>query len=134
MARKIELTRDMAIEICAFAKMAVPQTTIAMHVGIDRTTLHRWVARGLTEDDGLLADFARDFRKAQAEAQTLLHNRIYTSDDPKCTMWMLERLYPQQYGKSIEVVMEQPSAPVIDASVTVRELEAELEALDGGEQ
>lgn len=131
-----KLTPEAHAEACQLARMGVPQTTIAQRIGVDRATVWRWVCKGASDPSGTIySDFSRDFTRAQSDAQIRLLAKVQKAADadPKYATWLLERLYPNEFGSAARVAVhvEQPSMPVIDASVTVRQLEAELEALDG---
>lgn len=81
--------------------------TAAAAAGVDRMTIRAWLKRGAREKVGRYAKFSRDVGKALGEAEAsllaLIATAAYGSKQWQAAAWILERKFPQRYGRRIQV-------------------------------
>lgn len=107
----------------------------AVFAGIDRGTYYRWLEKA--EDPRPEYQVYRDFRDTAIAARTEskvghvlnLHNA--GKKHWQASAWYLERSYPEQFGRRRLEVTGAEGGPI---RVDVEGLEAEIEALIGGER
>ena len=89
----------MAFENCTACRLA------CVRVDIDESTLYRWLTAGETQVRGRYCEFRKDFQRAIAEsAETLLNQiRVKAHEDWRAAAFILERRFPDDYGKRTEV-------------------------------
>ena len=131
MARPTKLTP----EVIALSKKLVPKLvflgTLADCLGLGRRTIHRWMARGgtlldkdpLTEAEALLVEFWHTIKKGLAEAEISLIQRIMRAKAWQAQAWLLERRWPEHWGKQAREIRELYKR--------LKLLEAQLEAQFG---
>ena len=95
-----ELTPEDHALACKLAGLAIPDETIANKLGIDAAILRRWISKGKAESKSPYAAFEEEFRKAKGDAQIRLLARVHKAaeEDARAAQWLLERLWPEQYG------------------------------------
>lgn len=105
--------------------------------GISQPTGRAWLALGRSDEDAPTAQLAREVDAIVADRlaklESIALNAALEDGDVKAAQWLLERLLPAEYSSRSQmehVVQEQPAHRIIDASVTVAQLEAQLEELD----
>jgi hypothetical protein len=109
-------------KICAALKKVTTVKTACALAGISTTTFHSWVARGESENGGPeYQEFAVSCARARAKAKQKLTNIILKAAprDPKLACWLLERLYPAEYGLVAEQEPLQTQASFLPAPVIV---------------
>jgi hypothetical protein len=112
--RRSLLTRALTKKICAVLEKAGTVTSACAFAGIGTSTYHSWIARGENGEKGY-AEFSASCARARAKAKQKLTDIILKAAprDPKLACWLLERLYPNEYGRveRDEVQGLQPPAP-----------------------
>ena len=120
-----------------------------VRVDIDESTLYRWLTAGETQVRGRYCEFRKDFQRAIADSAEVLLNqiRVKAYDDWRAAAFILERRFPDDYGKRSEVTGKdggpvkveaktqtqhvfQPSKEVWDDILRIR---AEVEKLRDGD-
>ena len=76
-----------------------------MRVDIDESTLYRWLTAGETQVRGQFCEFRKDFMRAIADSAEVLLNqiRVKAPTDWRAAAFMLERRFPDDYGRRTEV-------------------------------
>jgi len=69
-------------------------------VGISERTYYRWRLLGLQEEDEVFVNFLMRVDLARSKFQRDLLECVYEESrhNPKVAMWLLERLYPQEFS------------------------------------
>ena len=76
-----------------------------VRVDIDESTLYRWLTAGETLKRGQFCEFRKDFMRAIADSAEVLLNqiRVKAPTDWRAAAFMLERRFPDDYGRRTEV-------------------------------
>jgi hypothetical protein len=88
-------------KVCAVLEKAQTIASACAVSGIGTTTYHSWIGRGEAGEAGF-AEFAVSCGRARAKAKQKLTDIILKAapDDWKAAAWLLEKLYPNEYGKA----------------------------------
>ena len=106
MARPTKLTADVKNCIILAVRAGNYLKVAAASASVCEATLHRW----LTDKRPLYRAFAADVRQAIAEHEVLLVGRITqaTPDNPGVGLRLLERRYPQHWGRARADLTQPP--------------------------
>jgi len=101
---KCKLTSELANTLFSLLENAISVEIVCQAVGIGVTTYYDWHRRGKgAPENSLYSIFRRGVTCARARAEvkllTIIHQAALT--DPKASMWLLERLYPERYARKI---------------------------------
>lgn len=100
-----KLTRKLGGEICARIAKGVPIAAASRASGVSENTVFEWVRRGLGEDDrprtALTEWFAGEYSRSLAgcHAELVEQLREGTRTEPRLLMFMLERRFPEDWGR-----------------------------------
>ena len=123
-----KFTADARDGILQRRKLGLPITFCAQAVGVDARTVHRWLKLGYEHIDGSIdsdfADFASEYKKAEADGVAAHLAKIHRADQWQSSAWILSRCYPEHFGKLVE---EHPPAPVVIQTGGGGELPEEVE-------
>lgn len=103
--RPLLMTDEVVEQLCKLISLGNYEGVAAQAVGISRATLIDWKKRGKKSTHGMYREFWLRFQKAKAEFITRATARIqkiaFDADSKswQALAWMLERRYPQLYGK-----------------------------------
>jgi hypothetical protein len=109
--RPIKLTRARMEMIVTAVRLGCPAGLAAALGGICRRSFYNWRGRGaraleaesrgesIPPRERLFADFAFAVQRAEAEWEHQLLQEIAASDDWKAHAWLLERRFPDDYGR-----------------------------------
>lgn len=105
----------------------------AKYAGIGRSTLHRWLAAGRAGDpDYLELAQAVDEAESQGAVQCLaLIRKSAMGGTWQAAAWLLERRYPDQYGRTVQRVEHTGLEQMTDEEIE-RELDRLAEERRGG--
>lgn len=89
-----------------------------------------WVARqAAAHPGGEAEDLMIAIVRAKAEGKATLVTKLYDSDSERWTAWLLEKVYPEQYGRKIEVsASREDNMRALSKRLAQAEPEALLEA------
>lgn len=75
--------------------------TACAYAGIDYQTLRNWMKRGEEEGEGVYFEFFEAVKKAEADAEVSAVQAIRSGfgDDWRAAMTLLERRYPDRWGR-----------------------------------
>lgn len=103
--RPLLMTDEVVEQLCKLISLGNYEGVAAQAVGISRATLIDWKKRGKKSTHGMYREFWLRFQKAKAEFITRATARIqkiaFDADSKswQALAWMLERRYPELYGK-----------------------------------
>lgn len=95
------LTAENHGKIVEAVRKGLPITYAGPLVGMDPSTVKRWLARGKREPDGVYRDFFAAIKTAQSEfVQSRMGRISQAADDGTWTAaaWLLERLYAEEFA------------------------------------
>ena len=92
------LTPQVAQDFCALVARGYTKTQAARAMGLHPPAVTDWLRRGRVDYDGDFVNFLREVNKAQAAYQEKLVKGVEVSSDWRASAWLLERLFPEQYG------------------------------------
>lgn len=102
-ARGPQLTKKRGEEICARIAKGVPKKYAALASGVAPNTVLEWERRGRGEDERPATDimvwFAAEMQKAVAQFIESKIVEISTDEDWHAKAWMLERRFPDEFGR-----------------------------------
>ena len=123
--RKSKLTPEVQAEIVSSIQVGVYAKTAAAAAGINETTYYEWLQRGReARENGRASkyrDFLEEIETADAQAEKQHFNMIVrqaagsrtSPGDWKAAAWILERKYPEKYGRKVAQEVSGPGgAPV----------------------
>ena len=104
--RPPKLTAEMIEQICDLLIEGSTIARSAMLTGISESTIYRWLAMGKSEGaDPIYVELVTRVGEAieSSEFELLQRMRIAGSkpDHWRATAWMLERRFPEKYGKNV---------------------------------
>ena len=133
----LELDPAVSRIILAVVRVGAGTGAAATQAGVHRETLRLWERSGrtalarahageeLNERDRTLAAFALDLEKARAHPRTYLLGLVTKAarGDWRAGAWLLERLYPGEFGPDVRVRVSDDRPPPVDLSrLTAEEL------------
>jgi hypothetical protein len=128
-----KLTPEMHVGICEALASGVYRQDAARYNGIGTTTFYRWMEVGEADHEaGVNSPQALLWEGViQAEAKAKLRLSALISgaavDDWKAAAWMLERKYPEEYGRRDRTEIPQAPPPTMDLTGLS---DADLDELD----
>jgi hypothetical protein len=104
--RPPKLTAEMIEQICDLLNEGSTIARSAMLTGISESTIYRWLAMGKSEGaDPIYVELVTRVGEAieSSEFELLQRMRIagLKPDHWRATAWMLERRFPEKYGKNV---------------------------------
>ena len=127
-------TPEMVDALVVRVRAGVPIKRAVGAIGISESAFYKWMERGEAGESPYVELMERVTRARNQTAAAMAEVVVQAGldGDVKAAQWYLERRDPQHWGKSADTVVNVntgPQVPTIDASVTVEELEAELEEM-----
>ena len=108
MGRKSKLTPEVQERICQYVRQGLTYEIAARAAGVSETTFYRWKQRGERSKRGKYREFWEALKRAESEAEQVLVRRILaaSNDTWQAAAWMLERRYPERWGRKDRVKHE----------------------------
>ncbi len=102
MSRPTLLTKPLLKRICRILAEGNSIETSSAASGVSGRTFHNWMERGERDGKGIYFQFFQGVTRARAEAKISLTSKIVKAAprDWKAAAWLLERMFPQEYGRS----------------------------------
>lgn len=100
--RPAKLTDEVALGICQAILDGSFRYQAGRLFGVARRTFQTWMSTGRRFPDGLYGTFRRLVLESEAEWErkaVKAINRAGLDDDPRHMEWLLERKYPQRWGR-----------------------------------
>lgn len=134
MARPTKLTDAMQKAILEGIRLGLTYERSAEFSGITGRTFYNWKARGEKAKSGRYFQFVHALKKAEIEGETECLRLIKAAaQEPRhwqASAWLLERRYPDRYGKRIRQDIYDARQPVIElvknGTVTFEQAENEF--------
>lgn len=128
--RKTKLTDEVCEAIC---KNIIEGNTVKYSVqkeGLDESTYYKWIKKGEEAKSGKFFQFVQSIKKAKEEAKSELVKDIkaHGKKNWQSLAWLLERMYPNEFGRRENVKMEHKGELKTQNTTTVL-LETRLERL-----
>lgn len=101
--RPTDCTPEVTAAVCEQLREGLSISSACAAAGIDRSTYHRWIARG---DEGPpFSDFRAETTRARHDGNRVLERTIRSAalDDWRAAAWMLERKAPEDWSKRTEI-------------------------------
>lgn len=100
-ARRDKLTPEIQEKVVQAIALGATYEVAATYSGIRRETIWRWVKRGEGERNGRYKAFADAVKAADGKSavQALANIRAAAKGSWQANAWLLERRYPEQYGR-----------------------------------
>jgi len=80
--------------------------TACRYAGISHTTFYRWLEKGEKSRSGKFRDFVRQIEEALAISEQKMVLEINKAEDWRAKAWLLERRFPERWGRRDFVQME----------------------------
>jgi len=106
--RPTKLTPETANRIVQAVKAGATYDVAARAAGVSEATLYGWKARGAREGTGQYFEFLERVKRAEAEGELALMGHVATamSTTWQAAAWMLERRWPDRWGRRDRVNVE----------------------------
>ena len=101
-----KLTEKIASQICIYRQHGLSKKSCASMVGIDESTLYRWLKKGENSKKGKYRAFFMLFCKADAEFEAIHLDKIFQDKSWQSSAWLLERTKSERYGRKDKVSAE----------------------------
>jgi transposase len=106
MARPSKLTPDLAEKIANYISTGNYASVVCGLVGITETTYYSWLEKGRKAKSGKYLEFLESIKKAEAAREAKWIKDIDGDPSWQSKAWLLERRYPERWGKKETHVFE----------------------------
>lgn len=113
----VKFSEDIVKKLCAERESGISITDCADLCGVSRKTLYNWIDKGKNARSGKYRDFYERFEKANADFKKSLVDDIKKDKTWQSSAWLLERTFPEQYGKKDKLDMRANVKSKNDLSV-----------------
>ena len=93
MARKTKLTDELSKKICAFIASGATNEDACKLTGIGESSFYDWIKR--------FPEFSEAVKKASVDFKRAHILKIAMDESWQSSAWLLERRFPEEYGKRI---------------------------------
>jgi transposase len=104
MARPTKLTPEIQKKIGDGVSLGLTYALAANSAGITYQSFNSWMSKGKTDKSGKYFEFTQHIQKCNADAaKALLErlNEIAHSGNCQVCMWILERRFPEEFGRRV---------------------------------
>jgi transposase len=111
MGRPPKLNKQVQDAFCLHLRRGMYFESAAALLGIDKGTLYDWLKKGAQDPSGPYGEFHHAVEHAQAEAERHLVGLVFDAGqkDWKAALSILERKFPQQWGRRQHISVEPVS-------------------------
>ena len=133
--RPTKLTPATQAKILESIRAGLTHKLACMRVGVNDSTFYRWLQEGSQARSGRYKDFHDEVMRANADSAEVLLNqiRIKAYEDWRAAAFILERRFPDDYGKRTELTGKD-GGPVIVETAEDAALLAKLRKMTGADQ
>ena len=106
---KLKLTPQLQKQIGDNITLGMPLKFAAEAAGITEVTFYNWLKRGEAESKGQFFEFAEHIKACKAKAVQLhlkLITKAATDGSWQASAWILERRYPEEFGRREKIDMK----------------------------
>ena len=121
MARPTKFDEELCNEICDFHRKGLPQIRCADILGIDRTTLHRWLKKGEKAKSGKYRKFYINWLRAEADYLLLHTEKINDSTSWLAHQYLLQVTDPDTYVVAEKQQIEAETKTQLTADVDMND-------------
>lgn len=119
--RETDLTDAVAAEICDSVRKGNTLKGAAAYAGFDESTLYKWLRRGRAGEQPFV-QFVQALTRAREEAKLEALAVIRAAqtpgefgvDDWRARAWFLERSFPEEFGKRLEIEVKSRVQSLLD--------------------
>lgn len=97
--RKSKLTPELIAQVETSLRGHSTVDATCDMLGISRETFYKWIREGEASGRGLKFDFSDTVKRAQGMSRIMLTNKIASDPSWQAKAWLLERMYPKEYGR-----------------------------------
>lgn len=116
--RKTTYTKEKGDEICSYVSIGLSYTDAIRLAGIPERTFYQWKKNG-ENNKTPYKEFLQELKKAEAAFKAVHTQRLQRAAEAgtwQASAWLLERKFPEEYGRSVHRVEQSGSLNVITAS------------------
>lgn len=113
----VKFSEEIVQKLCEEREKGISIKDCANLCGIDRKTLHRWIDKGKEAKSGRYREFYERFEKANSDFKKSLVEDIKKDKTWQSSAWLLERTFPEEYGKREKIDMNADINNKTDLSV-----------------
>lgn len=106
MARPSKLTPELAEKIANYISTGNYTSVVCGLVGVGESTFYRWLEKGVKAKSGKYREFWESVKKAEAAREVKWIKDIDSDPSWQSKAWLLERRYPERWGKKETHVFE----------------------------
>ena len=104
--RKTKLTPELAEKIANYISTGNYDVVVCNLVGIGVTTYYSWLEKGRKAKSGKFREFLKAVKRAEAAREAKWVKDIDSDPSWQSKAWLLERRYPERWGKKETHVVE----------------------------
>lgn len=124
MARPTKLTDELTDVLCENIELGMPYKLACQAAGINYDTFNEWMKKGAEGSNKKFIEFSDQVRASEAEcAKRNLDNLRKAADNGSVasSMWLLERRYPDEFGKRDKIDMKNEHSGNIQINLSVQD-------------
>lgn len=125
--RPSKLTDEVRKRLLDAITLGMPYKQACTYAGIHYSTFRRWMDLGESASRGEFCEFCDQVREAEGKAAMALLGDVRKAGgkDWRASAWILERRYPEEFGKIAELVHSGEVAIVDTIAAVARSLREE---------
>lgn len=116
MARPTKLTPELIKQLCQVLELGTTYQCACDYVGISFESFNQWRKKGEKAQSGLFLEFLESVKKAEAKCAVASLAKIQkaaTEGSWQASAWLLERRYPNEYGRQRIDIGNPPNEQLI---------------------
>ena len=113
--RPCKLNDDMRIAICAHIANGHTYQDACLLCGITEQTLISWRKQGAKDTDGIFFELLQGIKAADASFKETHLSVIRNEPHWTAHAWLLERKYPQEFGRRETIALEDKLGSFVEA-------------------
>lgn len=114
--RPLLLTPAVRAQLAVHLRRGLYLETAARLVGVSRSSLHAWLAKGAAQKRGPFRDLLDTIEGSQARFEADSLERLERADEGgKWTAWRLERMFPERFG--LKSVIQEAAQSQVDQEI-----------------
>lgn len=99
----VRFNEEIVEQLCNAREHGLNITDCANLCNISRQTLHDWLDKGKKAKSGKYKKFYERFQKANTKFKFYHLDKITKNDSWQASAWILERTFPEEFGKKDKV-------------------------------
>ena len=86
--------------------------TMCCEVGVSKNAYYQWLQKGEQQTSGIYRDFYDAVKAAEQQAKRALLGKLHQSIDWRAAAWILERRWPEEWGRQKMEISGPGGAPM----------------------